>query len=49
MKYIKNPKRSNLTDSTLRHLMRLPTTELAVDISSLVDEADRPQRIEIAE
>jgi len=43
MKYIKNPNRSNLTDSTLRHLMRLSTTELAVDISSLVDEADRPQ------
>ncbi|XP_050059754.1 general transcription factor II-I repeat domain-containing protein 2A-like [Aphis gossypii] len=43
MKYIKNPNRSNLPDSTLRHLMRLSTTELAVDISSLVDEADRPQ------
>ncbi|XP_025202909.1 general transcription factor II-I repeat domain-containing protein 2B-like [Melanaphis sacchari] len=43
MKYIKNPNISNLTDSTLRHLMRLSTTELAVDISSLVGEADRPQ------
>lgn len=43
MKFIKNHNRSNLTDSSLRHLMRLSTTELAVDISSLVDEADRPQ------
>ncbi|XP_050502170.1 general transcription factor II-I repeat domain-containing protein 2B-like [Diabrotica virgifera virgifera] len=42
MKYIKNKNRSNLTDSSLRHLMRLSTTELEVDISSLVDEADRP-------
>lgn len=42
-KYIKNPNRSNLTDSTLRHIMRLSTTELAVDISSLVDEAHRLQ------
>ncbi|XP_056629866.1 general transcription factor II-I repeat domain-containing protein 2A-like [Diorhabda sublineata] len=43
MKYTKNHNRSNLTDSSLRHLMRLSTTELEVDISSLVDEADRPQ------
>ncbi|XP_072400862.1 general transcription factor II-I repeat domain-containing protein 2B-like [Diabrotica undecimpunctata] len=43
MKYIKNKNRSNLTDSSLRHLMRVSTTELEVDISSLVDEADRPQ------
>ncbi|XP_056639741.1 general transcription factor II-I repeat domain-containing protein 2A-like [Diorhabda sublineata] len=43
MKYIKNHNRSNLTDSSLRRLMRLSTTELEVDISSLVDEADRPQ------
>ncbi|XP_050505455.1 general transcription factor II-I repeat domain-containing protein 2A-like [Diabrotica virgifera virgifera] len=43
MKYIKNKNRSNLTNSSLRHLMRLSTTELEVDISSLVDEADRPQ------
>ncbi|XP_074033991.1 general transcription factor II-I repeat domain-containing protein 2B-like [Leptinotarsa decemlineata] len=43
MKYIKNKNRSNLTDFSLLHLMRLSTTELEVDISSLVDEADRPQ------
>ncbi|XP_050508133.1 general transcription factor II-I repeat domain-containing protein 2A-like [Diabrotica virgifera virgifera] len=43
MKYIKNKNKSNLTDSSLRHLMRLSTTELEVVISSLVDEADRPQ------
>ncbi|XP_056639733.1 SCAN domain-containing protein 3-like [Diorhabda sublineata] len=38
MKYIKNHNRSNLTDSSLRHLVRLSTTEMEVDISSLVDE-----------
>ncbi|XP_072389291.1 general transcription factor II-I repeat domain-containing protein 2A-like [Diabrotica undecimpunctata] len=43
MKYIKNKNRSNLIDSSLRHLMRVSTTELEVDISSLVDEANRPQ------
>lgn len=43
MKFIKNHNRSNLTDSSLRHLMRLSTTELEVDIPSLVDAADRPQ------
>lgn len=43
MKFIKNHNRSNLTDSSLLHLMRLSTTELKVNIRSLVDAADRPQ------
>lgn len=43
MNFIKNKNRGSLTDSTLRHLMRLATTELKVDINSLVNEAERPQ------
>lgn len=43
MKFIKNQYRSKLSDVSLLHLMRLATTELQVDIRSLVDAADRPQ------
>jgi len=43
MKFIKNQYRSRLADSSLLHLLRLATTELEVDIRSLVDAADRPQ------
>lgn len=43
MKIIKNKNRSSLTDTSLRHLMRLSTTQLDVDIQSLVDAAARPQ------
>ncbi|KAJ8879463.1 hypothetical protein PR048_020071 [Dryococelus australis] len=35
--------KSSLTDTSLRHLLRLSTTELDVDIQSLVDAAERPQ------
>lgn len=44
MKFIKNQNRSKLSDPTLLHLMRLATTQLEVDIRSLVDAADHPQR-----
>lgn len=43
LKFIKNQNRSRLTDSSLLHLLRLSTTELEVDIRSLVDAASKPQ------
>lgn len=43
LKFIKNHNRSRLTDSSLLHLLRLSTTELEVDIHSLVVAADKPQ------
>ncbi|KAJ8879853.1 hypothetical protein PR048_020470 [Dryococelus australis] len=42
MKFIKNKNRSSLTDTSLRNLRRLSTTELDVDIWSLEDAAERP-------
>lgn len=43
LKFIKNQNRNRLTESSLLHLLRLSTTELEVDIRSLVNAADRPQ------
>ena len=40
---IKNKYRTRLSESSLLHLMRLATTDFRIDISALVNEAERPQ------
>ncbi|XP_042897341.1 general transcription factor II-I repeat domain-containing protein 2A-like [Parasteatoda tepidariorum] len=43
MKFIKNRHRSSHSDSSLLDSLRLPTTNIDVDIPALIKKADRPQ------
>jgi hypothetical protein len=43
MKFIKSHYRCSLTDESLQHFLRLGTTNITVDIPTLVKESDNPQ------